>query len=693
MADAMDGEGTLEDVDKGEGADVKRWLEEIKLADKRDKDWVNSVNSTLKVYNGDNFRDNEHTKRKETFNILWSNVETKRPALYNSVPRPDIRRRFRDPSPIGKAVAELLERSLSFTMEEDFDDEMIAAVNDILLPGRAVTRVKYVPTLSEEEVDEMGNVIQEAQVDYQEIQYEQVQWDDFRMGPGRTWKEVPWEAFRHKMIKSEFIENFGEDLVEKVTFDASAGSQSDDLNKDDNTERTIFKKTTVWEIWNKEDRTVIFISPSYKDKPLKEVDDPLSLKNFWPNPCPLYAIESPTSMVPTCEYTMYETLARELELMTNRIAKIIDGLRLRGIYDSTMSEIEKLFDEQDNGFIPAEGVARLMEGGGLENAIWMLPIKEMAEVLQYLYQRREALVQEIYEITGISDIQRGNTNPNETLGAQQIKANFGSQRLQRQQRSVQKYIKETLKIAAELIAENFSPDMLGQMTGMKFPSGEEKAAAQQAINFAQNSGAEPDPQAMQVMEVPSWDEIMEILTSDVAREFSIDIETDSTISATQEQDEQAVTNLLTGIVQFIEGMGPAVTQGILPLDAAKKMLMSAVRRFKLGREVEDALEEIGQGQQDDPNAAAQQAEQQKQQIEMQKQQMQMQADQQKMQMEQEVAQKEHQHHQAMNEMERASRQEEAALKREEMQMQLTFKRAEHQMKMQELNQPRNAANG
>jgi len=90
----------------------------------------------------------------------------------------------------------------------------------------------------------------------------------------------------------------------------------------------------------------------------------------------------------------------------------------------------------------------------------MLPIKEFGETLNILYTRRMSLIGEIYEITGISDIQRGNSDPEETFGAQKLKANFGSQRLQRQQREVQRYAKDLIKLSVELIAENFSPEML-----------------------------------------------------------------------------------------------------------------------------------------------------------------------------------------------------------------------------------------
>ena len=167
---------------------------------------------------------------------------------------------------------------------------------------------------------------------------------------------------------------------------------------------------------------------------------------------------------------MYETLARELEIITTRINRIVDGIRVRGIYDSTLAEIDRLFDEQDNGFIPSDDTARLIEGKGLDNAIWMLPIKDMAEVLMHLYQRRESLVHEIYQITGISDVMRADTNPHETLGAQELKANFGSQRLQRQQREVQRYIKDLIRIAAELMSQNFSKELFEVMTGLTYPT-------------------------------------------------------------------------------------------------------------------------------------------------------------------------------------------------------------------------------
>jgi len=111
---------------------------------------------------------------------------------------------------------------------------------------------------------------------------------------------------------------------------------------------------------------------------------------------------------------------------------------------------------------------------------------------------------------------------------------------------------------------------------------------------------------MEILELPSWEEIESCLRSDLLREFKVDIETDSTIQAEQAQDQERMTSLLTGIMNFMDGMVPAVEKGIIPIEAGKKILLSAVRKFKMGREVEDSLEQIGQGTPPDDGKAQEQ---------------------------------------------------------------------------------------
>ena len=228
---------------------------------------------------------------------------------------------------------------------------------------------------------------------------------------------------------------------------------------------------------------------------------------------------------------------------------------------------------------------------------------------------------------------RGSTASSETLGAQQLKVQFGTMRLDDMGRDVQRYARDLVRIAAEIISEQFSPDSIAMMTDVKLPSPEQKMQAQQQAQMMVQQQQPIPPQLREVLEKPTWEECMQVLRDDKQRSYRVDIETDSTISGDQAMDQKSVTELLQGVSAFISNAGPAVEAGYLPLEAAKSMLMSAVRRFRMGREVEDALEMIGEDGSDSPGgddqqAAAQQAQQQEQAAAVQAEQMKLQIEQQ-----------------------------------------------------------------
>ena len=88
-----------EDIEKDAGGVVRRWILELKLADKREDGWRKKSG---KVW--DRYR--QKSVKQHSYNILWSNTETLRPSIYNSLPTPDVRRRFRQSDMLGKAVSE-----------------------------------------------------------------------------------------------------------------------------------------------------------------------------------------------------------------------------------------------------------------------------------------------------------------------------------------------------------------------------------------------------------------------------------------------------------------------------------------------------------------------------------------------------------------------------------------------------------
>lgn len=596
---------------------VKRWMLELQLAEKREREWRKNASHLLKRYR------QKDTKR-HSFNILWSNTDTILPAVYNSRPKPDVRRRFKDADPLGKAVADVLGRSLEYSLETyDFNNVVSECVLDMLLPGRGIARVRYVPNLRQLPADESaepqsldtGEGDQDTEVletlDWEQVQAEHVQWDDYREGPGKTWDEVPWVGYRHRMTRAELVRKF-KDIGEKVNLSAS---EDDEVEKHaDDRIKELFKTAEVWEIWDKDSREVIFVSEGYKQGPLATTKDPLRLENFFPQPRPLRAVQDSSSNVPLPISEYYKEQALELDSITMRINRLIKGLKFRGIYDSTLSELSELMRGEDNDLIPADNVAALLERGGLEKAIWFMPIETAALVLKELYEQREAVKQIIYEITGISDIMRGATDAQETATAQAIKANMGSIRVRRMQDEVARYVRDLLKLKAEIIAERFQPETLMAMTGLQYPTAAQKAQAQQAIQAAQQQPGMPQAAAPQVdpsiLQSPAWENIIGCLRNDAMRTFKVDIETDSTVALTIQDDMAGLHEVISGVVEIFQGFAPAVMSGTLPIEAVKEIVLAVVRRARMGNAVEDALEKMKQpAPPPDPNAGKIQAQQ------------------------------------------------------------------------------------
>lgn len=673
-----------EDIEKNPAGEVKRWLLEIKLADKRENEWKKKAR---KVW--DRYRQKD--AKRNSFNILWSNTETLRPAVYNSLPKPDVRRRFKDADPMGKACSEVLGRALEYGLDvTDFDSHIKATVLDMLLPGRGVARVRYVPTLAqvgvtaeaheeenEQHPDEAGEALEG---DAEELQWEQapiehVQWDDFRCGPGKEWGEVPWVSFDHRLTRDELVEQFG-DVGELVSLD-NADDEDVREEKDEKVQQA-FKTALVHEIWCKSDGYVLFIAPGYKDKPLLKVADPLNLQGFFPIPRPLYAVEDSASLVPTPLYELYKEQADELDAVSARINRIIKGLKLRGVYDSTLSELSELMRGEDNDFIPAANVTALLERGGLDKAIWTTGnlIQTAAVVLKELYVQRDQCKQVIYEITGISDILRGSTNASETATAQNIKAQWGSQRLKRIQSEVARFIRDLMRMQGEIIAEKFQPETLKGMTGLNFPMMAEKQQAmlqwQQQAQQAQMQGQQP-PQQPQLP--PAWEEIIQVLRDDAQRTFKVDIETESTVAASIDQDMQGLQQVTQAIGVVMKEMMPLVQANAMPLEAAKELLLNISRRSKFGNAFEDALDKM---QQPPPQGNPEQAKAQAQaQVEQMKMQQEGQLEQMRLQMEERARQAELQ-----SEMKFRAMQEQMIAEREERKMEREAMLA-HQQMMQE----------
>lgn len=586
--DVFESQGGATVEDRGEAerdprAIVRFWRDQIALADAEEKHWRKRAKEAVDLY-ADAAAAKQERRKGARFNILFANVETIVPALYNSAPVPDVRRRFGDADPVGRVASQMLERALSYSADEyDLDAVMQAVVLDMQVPGRGIARVRYDPTIGPD-----------GMVADQSVRCEPVFWADFRRGPGRTWDDVPWIAFRHALTRDE-LRQLAPDVADRVPLGMSVDRDRDQAS-DPKREPDVYKRAGVWEIWEKERREVIFIADGFDDAPVRAEPDPLRLRQFYPIPRPLVDVHVPGDLTPVEPFRMYADQAHELERITRRIAALIEVCKARGIYAADLGELSTLDKLEDGEMRPAQDAVTLaaMAGGSLDRAVWLWPVEKVIEVLNSLYVQRDQIKATIYEITGISDILRGASQASETATAQSIKAQWGSLRIQRRQAEVQRFARDLFRIMAELMAEHFDPALLAAITGIRLPTSAEKMAAQQAAMAAQAAGQPVPPDLAQVLEMPSIEEVGALLRSDELRSYRVDIETDSTVRADVARVQQNMGAFLQGFGQFVTAIGPAVQSGAMPQDVVASLLTAFARPFRLGRQAEDALEKLGQ---------------------------------------------------------------------------------------------------
>lgn len=563
----------------------KKILQRIRASEKREEDWRDDAYAAEKAYSqADNDKDAGKGKVYD-FNILHSNVETIVPAIYNSTPSPDIRPRRieasgqipKEPKPpqrpqapeggqpdprevmqFQQAMAQyqqeaqvfaakrqmdedvrnyarLMERAIAVQIDDNaLDTEIEAVAQDGFLAGRGVPRIRY-----DADFDEMGNPNNER------ISFEAVSWRDYREGPAKRWEDVPWVAYKICIAKETYDRMADKDLLEsqgqKNGEDPPTGEKQDD-------------DIDVWEYWDKLKGKVCFVRDD-NGKVFKEIEDPLGLPGFFPNPKPLQPVCLTGKRTPVCPFKIYKKLADELDETTKRINKIMKGLKVRGVIAGNASALVELAQADDNEIRVLADVEQLVQTGGLDKAIAWWPVDQAIKVLAQLYANREQLKASIYEITGISDIVRGASNSGETATAQQIKTQWGSLRIKKMQTLIERMVRDIFVMSAHILVTKFDPQTLTQMTGIEITPG-----------------------------------MQQLMQEDISKQFRINVETDSTVRADLTQKKKEMGEFLAGSAQFFQTAAGIVQQQPAAAGPMAEIYAASSRMFRLGKEAEDALE-------------------------------------------------------------------------------------------------------
>ena len=411
----------------------------------------------------------EGGSRSGTFrlNLFHSNVVTLQGMLYVDLPQVVVKRRFDDANDdTGRVASTIMQRLLTNDIQEngkEYECILKAVLQDRLLPGLGVARVRYeveteTDPLSGEEVVSFEN----APIDY-------YHWRDVSWGWGRTFTDIPWIGFRTWMKKDAIRERFGDEAADGIQLkDESVVGSNKQEEQTSTEENSPWKKGEIWEIWDKTTRKIVWMSPGY-DKVLETQDDTLELTGFYPCSPFLVANQTTSLYVPVSDFYLAQDLYNEVDVLQTRISIITEAVKVVGLYDKSSMDIKRMFKEgTDNELIPVDNWALFAEKGGISGQIDWVPIEEISSTLLRLRELRDEAIGLLQQVTGMSDIMRGELGGQyEGVGQSQLKAKFGSVRVQALQDDLAKFASDLLQLKAEVISRHFEPETIARRANLE----------------------------------------------------------------------------------------------------------------------------------------------------------------------------------------------------------------------------------
>lgn len=576
----------------------------------------------------------DYKKREHQTNIIHANIETLRPLVYSDTPSPIVRRRFTgdgENDPTDRVAAVVVQRLGEYLVHTSgFEEAMELARDDWLIPGRGSVRVLYNADFKTEEVidpttgrpvidGDSGSPFKMRVKRNEKIHVRHWPYRRILYSANNTWDECRWVGFETPLTKAGVVKRFGQEKADATTYPINGlrGGKHDDSAKEmaglepesakeESGAQSVstHDQCVVMEIWDKENRKVIWWSPHFRDDILDESDDVLGLEGFWNTPKPLTAITLAGSLTPRPEIAYYRARAEEVDIATSKLRKILDAVSLSGAYPGAMvEEIKQLLDGKTNKLVAIENWMGFLEKGGGQGVIQWLPLDMFMKTAQALVQLRDQAKYALYEISGISDIVRGQGDPNETATAQQIKGNYANLRLRDKQAKMHRFALDTIKIMIEIAVEHFDIATIAAITNMDLAQTDGhlaqiteahqamQAQYEQAVMAAQQQGATPPPEppAMPFLEQTSWERVHATIRNDMSRKFAISIETDGTILADTEADKSARIEFLQTFAAMSEQLFPLAKAGIIEMKVIKEVMLFAVRGFPMARTLEGML--------------------------------------------------------------------------------------------------------
>jgi len=293
-------------------------------------------------------------------------------------------------------------------------------------------------------------------------------------------------GFRSYLDKDAIEEKWGADIADKLQYQRQSVSSNKEEQHDEDTDGP-WNKAIIWELWDKVKRKVIWLSPGY-DRIIETKDDFLKLFGFFP--CPPFFIANPTTSlyIPTSDFHLAQDLYNEIDILQSRISIITSAVKVVGAYDAAASDLKRIFQEgKDNLLFPVNNWALFAEKGGIKGSIDWVPMKDIVETLEKLRGIRDETIGLLQQVTGMSDIMRGELGGQyEGVGQSQLKVMFGSVRLQSLQEEFATFVSNIMKIRAEIIGLHYEENTIAKIANTSSFMKEDIELIPEAIKLLKN---------------------------------------------------------------------------------------------------------------------------------------------------------------------------------------------------------------
>jgi hypothetical protein len=602
----------LEYNPKHEPTKSKAWLNLLNESEAAFEKWNTHCDNIDKQYA--NLERLSGMARDKEFQMFWANCEVIKPSIYAKPPVPVVVPKFKDRRPVYQAASELMERCaiVAFDLAR-IDDLMKLVRDDLALIDRGVAWCRY-------ESGKGGGYY-----DHEKVCIDFKNRRDFLHSISRNWSEVTWVAAASYLTRGEARKRFyktSKDEYQKAEY--RVDKESKNIGGADRRERAKF-----WEVWSKPEKRVVWVAEGC-ELILDEDEPHLELEGFFPCPRPAYGTVQRGSLVPVPDVLQYKDQLEELNMLTGRIHALSDALEAKGFYPAGGAELSDAVQAAIKTHTPGRLLVPISNwaafGGSKEVIIW-LPIDMIAQTITALVALRKQVIEDIYQIMGLSDIMRGATDPQETLGAQRLKTQYGSTRIKDKQQELVRLARDLVCIVTEIITEKFDEVTMIEMSQTQLPTQamvmsqmaqvqrqmqiqQQQAAQMMQLPQAQQMAMQKPEMAQQAMqqfqqmqqqgmdtiaklrEKPTIEQVLTFVKNNRMKSFVLDIETDSTIMADEQAEKEKRTEFIQVLGGLISQLSAMIAAEPKTSEFAGEIIKFATAPFRAGRQLDGAIDDL-----------------------------------------------------------------------------------------------------